>query len=121
MISTEGLLFVRILEGIFMVEIGAKIKELREAKKMSQKDLADYLNVTPQAVSKWERKKSYPDLDMLVRLSNYFQISTDELLGKSKPSFWLLSFLKSKEKRTWTSRSRLKNILKVRCLKAVKC
>ena len=33
MISTEGLLFVRILEGIFMVEIGAKIKELREAKK----------------------------------------------------------------------------------------
>jgi transcriptional regulator with XRE-family HTH domain len=96
MISTEGLLFVRILEGIFMVEIGAKIKELREAKKMSQKDLADYLNVTPQAVSKWERKKSYPDLDMLVRLSNYFQISTDELLGKSKPSFLASFFSKIK-------------------------
>lgn len=79
-----------------MVEIGAKIKELREAKKMSQKDLADYLNVTPQAVSKWERNKSYPDLDMLVRLSNYFQISTDELLGNSKPSFLASFFSKIK-------------------------
>lgn len=41
-----------------MVEIGAKIRELREVKKMSQKDLADFLSVTPQAVSKWERNKS---------------------------------------------------------------
>ena len=90
-ITTDGLLSIRIREGIFMVEIGAKIKELRETKKMSQKDLADYLNVTPQAVSKWERNKSYPDLDMLVKLSSFFQVSTDELLGKSKPSF-LASF-----------------------------
>ncbi|MDU5335530.1 helix-turn-helix domain-containing protein [Enterococcus sp.] len=80
-----------------MVEIGAKIKELREAKKMSQKDLAAFLNVTPQAVSKWERNKSYPDLDMLVKLSQYFQVSADELLGNSKPSFFASFFSKTKK------------------------
>lgn len=77
-----------------MVEIGTKIKELREAKKMTQKDLAEHLNVTPQAVSKWERNKSYPDLDTLLKLSQYFQISTDKLLGNSKPSFLALLFAK---------------------------
>lgn len=40
-----------------MVEIGNKIKELRESKNMTQKELAEFLNVTPQAVSKWERNK----------------------------------------------------------------
>lgn len=35
-----------------MVEIGSKLKELRAAKKMSQKDLANHLNVTPQTISK---------------------------------------------------------------------
>lgn len=79
-----------------MVEIGVKIRELREVKKMSQKDLADFLSVTPQAVSKWERNKSYPDLDMLVKLSDFFQVTADELLGNSKPSFFASFFSKTK-------------------------
>lgn len=70
-----------------MVEVGTKIKELRKAKKLSQKELADFLHVTPQAVSKWENNKSYPDLDTLLALSRYFRISTDKLLGNSKPFF----------------------------------
>ncbi|MGM0168173.1 hypothetical protein IGI39_003185 [Enterococcus sp. AZ135] len=79
-----------------MVEIGPKVKELREAKKMAQKDLADLLNVTPQAVSKWERNKSYPDLDTLVKMSKIFHVTADELLGNSKPSFFASFFSKSK-------------------------
>lgn len=77
-----------------MVEVGTKIKELREAKKISQKELAAFLHVTPQAVSKWENNKSYPDLDTLVQLSRYFRISTDKLLGNSKPSFLAALFSK---------------------------
>ncbi len=70
-----------------MVEIGTNIRELRVAKKMSQKELAEHLHVTPQTVSKWELDKSYPDLDTLLQLSDFFHISTDKLLGNSKPSF----------------------------------
>ncbi|MFD2307784.1 helix-turn-helix domain-containing protein [Enterococcus termitis] len=69
-----------------MLEIGKKIKELRQSKKMTQKALADILNVTPQAVSKWERNESYPDIEMLVKLSDYFNVSTDELLGTKSQS-----------------------------------
>lgn len=80
-----------------MVEIGEKIKKLRKAKKMTQKEVANQLNVTPQTISKWERNISYPDLDMLVRLSQMFHISTDALLGNTKPTFF--ASLLSKKKR----------------------
>ena len=62
-----------------MVEIGENIKKLRKAKRMTQKEVANQLNVTPQTISKWERNISYPDLDMLVKLSQLFHISTDAL------------------------------------------
>ena len=80
-----------------MVEIGENIKKLRKAKRMTQKEVANQLNVTPQTISKWERNISYPDLDMLVKLSQLFHISTDALLGNTKPTFF--SFLFSKKKR----------------------
>ncbi|OJG88602.1 hypothetical protein RV15_GL001787 [Enterococcus silesiacus] len=81
---------------MILIEIGNRLKELRESKKMTQKDLARILNVTPQAISKWERNKSYPDLDTLVKLSIYFQVSTDSILGNAKRSF--LDSLFSKQK-----------------------
>lgn len=77
-----------------MVEVGTKIRELREDKKMTQKELAEKLNVTPQAVSKWERNKSYPDLDMLIQMSKLFQVSTDTILGTAKKSFFASLFSK---------------------------
>jgi transcriptional regulator with XRE-family HTH domain len=80
-----------------MVEIGENIKKLRKNKNMTQKEVANRLNVTPQTVSKWERNISYPDLDMLVQLSGLFQTSTDALLGNTKPT--LLTSLFSKKKR----------------------
>lgn len=83
-----------------MVEIGEKIKKLRKAKKMTQKEVANHLNVTPQTISKWERNISYPDLDMLVRLSQMFQISTDALLGNTKPTFFASLFSKKKRGKT---------------------
>lgn len=83
-----------------MVEIGENIKKLRKAKRMTQKEVANQLNVTPQTISKWERNISHPDLDMLVKLSQLFHISTDALLGNTKPTFFASLFSKKKRGKT---------------------
>lgn len=79
-----------------MLEIGKKIKELRLSKKMTQKELAHLLNVTPQAVSKWERNESIPDIQTLVNLGKTFNISVDEILGIKNKSFFDSLFSKLK-------------------------
>ena len=85
-----------------------KIRELRQSKKMSQKELAEVLNITPQAISKWELDKSLPDLETLVNLCDYFDISVDELLGNTKKSF--LESLFSRKKGRMTMENKKDNI-----------
>ncbi|RKN78198.1 helix-turn-helix domain-containing protein [Paenibacillus ginsengarvi] len=62
-------------------QLGGKIAELRRSKGMTQTELAAQLNVTHQAVSKWERGESLPDLPTFARLSVLLGVRTDELLG----------------------------------------
>ena len=62
------------------MNIGNQIKNFRKAKKLTQEQLAEYLGVTSQAVSKWETGVSAPDIDMLPRLAIFFHTSVDELL-----------------------------------------
>lgn len=57
------------------------IKKLRKDRKLSQSRLAKELQVTQQAVGKWETGKSVPDTDTLRRISEYFKTSVDWLLG----------------------------------------
>lgn len=57
-----------------------KVKHLRKEKKMSQVALADICNVTQQTVYKWEHGIVYPSIDILKKLANYFEVSTDYLL-----------------------------------------
>ncbi len=64
-----------------MNDIGKKIKELRKKKDMTQERLAEYLNVSFQAVSKWETGAASPDLSMIVPLARLLGVSTDELFG----------------------------------------
>lgn len=63
-----------------MLKIGEKIKELRKAQDVTQEKLADYLNISYQAVSKWENGLALPDITLLPKLANFFGVSTDELL-----------------------------------------
>lgn len=63
--------------------IGENIKKLRKQKDISQEDLASFLGISFQAVSKWERNEGYPDITLLIPLANYFGVSVDELLGVS--------------------------------------
>lgn len=62
------------------LKIGEKIKELRKAQDITQEKLADYLNISYQAVSKWENGLALPDITLLPKLANFFGVSTDELL-----------------------------------------
>ncbi|MGM0165311.1 hypothetical protein IGI39_000253 [Enterococcus sp. AZ135] len=70
-----------------MVEIGEQLRYFRQRKRMSQKQIAELLHVTPQTVSKWELNKSAPDYDQLIALSKLYRKSIDVLLGQAKPSF----------------------------------
>ena len=63
------------------MNIGDNIKALRKARRMTQERLAEALDVTPQAVSKWENGLSSPDIDALPRLATLFDTSIDALLG----------------------------------------
>ena len=63
------------------MEIGQKIRVLREKHGLKQINLANALQVSPQAVSKWERGAARPETDLLVRIAQLFDVSTDYLLG----------------------------------------
>ncbi len=63
---------------------GQLITELRKEKGMTQKQLAEALNVTDKAVSKWERGLSFPDVSMLEPISDLLDISILELLEGSR-------------------------------------
>ena len=61
--------------------VGSKIRLLRTNKQITQEQLAEVLNISGQAVSKWESDTSSPDISMLPILADYFGITIDELLG----------------------------------------
>ncbi|HBA49327.1 MAG TPA: hypothetical protein DCZ91_16345 [Lachnospiraceae bacterium] len=65
------------------VTMGGKIYSLRRAKRMSQEQLAAVLNISPAAVSKWERNLSNPSIEMLWVLADFFECSIDELVGRT--------------------------------------
>ena len=61
--------------------IGELIKKIRKDNNLTQKDLADKLGVTYQAVSKWENGKNIPDIAILKQISEYFNIDLNDLLN----------------------------------------
>ena len=65
--------------------LGEKIYTLRSENNLSQGDLANALDVSRQSVSKWETGTSVPDLDKLIRMSEVFGVSLDELVRGEKP------------------------------------
>lgn len=62
------------------MNFGDKLQQLRKAKGMSQEQLAEQMDVSRQAVSKWELNASTPEVQNILRLSKIFEVSTDELL-----------------------------------------
>ncbi len=61
--------------------IGERLSVCRQNRKMTQEELANRLGITPQALSKWERGISFPDVLMLADLAKVLEVSTDYILG----------------------------------------
>ena len=62
------------------MEIGEKLKNYRTSAGMAQEQLAEEINVSRQTISNWENGKSLPDVISLIKISDLYQISLDELL-----------------------------------------
>lgn len=67
------------------MNLSDRIQQLRKARGLSQEELSAHLNVSRQAVSKWESGQSLPDLDRIVALSAFFGVTTDYLLTGAAP------------------------------------
>ena len=61
--------------------IGETIRELRDSFNINQVELAKNLGVTKQCVSNWENDNILPSIDMLIKISKFFNVTTDYLLG----------------------------------------
>ncbi|MBD5543958.1 MAG: helix-turn-helix transcriptional regulator [Lachnospiraceae bacterium] len=66
-----------------MVEMGEILAELRKDKHLLQKDLADFLSISIGTVSNYETGAHEPDFETLCKLADFFQVSTDYLLGRT--------------------------------------
>lgn len=64
-----------------LMQIGLRLSNCRQNRNMTQEELAGRLGITPQAVSKWERGTSLPDISMLADLAGILGVSADWLLG----------------------------------------
>jgi len=64
-----------------MSNFSQNLSRIRRQQGLTQQDLAEQLNLTFQAISKWETGQSLPDLEQLARLADLFSVSTDTLLG----------------------------------------
>ena len=64
-----------------MLHLPENLKKYRLLKNLTQEDVAEYLGITAQSVSKWERGESYPDITFLPALANIFETSVDLLIG----------------------------------------
>jgi len=69
-----------------IVKFGAYISRLRKERDMPQSKLADTLNVTRQAVSKWERGEGFPDISILCSIAETFGVTVDTLLNAGEAS-----------------------------------
>ena len=65
------------------MNLGKNICQLRRERNITQEDLAAELGVTAAAVSKWENDYTLPDVLMLCALADYFEVTTDEMLGRT--------------------------------------
>lgn len=82
------------------MNIGLRIKELREERGLSQKELAEILEISRPSITKYERSEREPSYAVLLKISDFFGVSSDYLLGKTN----------EKDKNSYTYSKRIKEL-----------
>ncbi|MGF2385029.1 helix-turn-helix domain-containing protein [Lentilactobacillus otakiensis] len=80
------------------MRFGDRLKQERTKNGLTQKQVADQMNLSRQTISSWETENSYPDIDSLIQLSNFYEISLDVLL---KEDVGMKEYLKKQEALDW--------------------
>lgn len=73
-----------------------RLRELRKGKNLTQNDMAKLLNITVQAYGAYERGRSQPDFDTLVKIADFFNVSIDYLLGRTNIPYSANQFAEEK-------------------------
>lgn len=82
-VSVDDLLNTKMKIEIMFAE---NLKHLRESKKLTQQGLADILGISASAITMWEQKSRTPDIEMIVCIADFFDLSLDELILKKMKS-----------------------------------
>lgn len=69
--------------------LGQRLQKFRKRANLTQEEVATKLNITPQAVSKWENDVSAPDISLLSEIADTYGITVDELLGRQPQTVYL--------------------------------
>ena len=67
-------------------KIGGFLKELRKEKGVTQEQLAEQFNVSNRTISRWENGNNMPDLDILIEISDYYEVDLREILNGERKS-----------------------------------
>lgn len=76
-------IFIFLFGGFCITDFSNKLKELRVAKKVTQKNVADYIEVPESSYQRYEYGKHEPRYEILVKLADFFDVTTDYLLGRT--------------------------------------
>ena len=78
------------------IYLSEKFKQFRKARDLTQEQIADTFNVSPQTVSRWETGTNFPDIEVLPSIAEFFKVTVDDLLGVD------IAQKKAKAKKFWT-------------------
>ena len=84
--ACKYILATKINKGGRDMNVADRIQNLRKIKGISQEQLAEAIGVSRQAVSKWESEQSTPDLEKIILMSDFFDVTTDYLLKGIEPT-----------------------------------
>lgn len=101
--------FIIIAEEVIEVSLGERIRELRKKYGLSQEQLADKLNVSRQAIQKWESNVNEPNIETIKCIACYFQVDFEYLLNGKAPAP-LLKDVNEKNERTVLKETKHSNI-----------
>ncbi len=80
-----------------MNSLNENIKKLRMERGLNQVEFAKIIGVSKQCVSNWENDNVMPSIEMLIRLSDFFRVSTDYILGREEKNYMDVSGLSNEQ------------------------